>query len=281
MKNILSIKITSALALACSLALPQAAGADIYGALSSRIAGLAVESPAMKIAVLEFVAGGGAGKNETSYVAEKMGLRLAGNKAVNLIERPQLEKVLKEAGLSSAAGGADDRLESLGNMLSVDAVVAGVVFAAGEKLRVFARLIDIKTGRVLLAAEGDAGSLPAGWEASRLSGSGGGFRDAVADTEDASCSGRRARIGRLNAELVAEKARYWSLRMRAPGFGRKSLTKNPGSEIEDPAVRSRFYRLLEVYYAAGDESFSGPGKRAEVAGLIKMEAEAYDECGPY
>lgn len=302
--KILNPKITAALAIACALAFSTAARAGGYGSISARIASSALENSLKKIAVLDFAARGGVEKSETEYVAEKMGVQLAGSRTVTLIERSLLEKVMKEAGLSSAAGGDADRLELLKNMLSVDAVVTGVVFADGEKLKVFVRLIEIKTGRVLLAAEGEAGrlppdlsgggnfgdmqppavpfpELPAGWNDPGPAASRAAFRDAVSDSEDRSCSGRRRRLGRLNAELVDAKARYWAARMKAPGFSMRALTKNPGSEIGDPEVKARFYKLLASYYKAGAAAYLDQGKTGEVTDLIKMETDVSDQCGRY
>ncbi len=300
MKKSLNIKMTAVLALACALAFPAAARADAYRALAARIAKCAVENSMKKLAVLEFAAKGGAGKSESAYVAEKMGVQLSGNKAVALIERALLEKVLKEARLSSAAG-AYNNTETLGNMLSLDAVVTGVVFADGDMLRVFARLIDVKTGRVLLAAEDEAarqapdllggrfgdmeppavpfpelpGEVEPYWAAAPRAAP----RDAVSDLENGSCSGRRSAAARLNSELVDSKARYWALKMKAPGFTRLNLRRNPGSEIGDPEVKSRFYKLLAAYYKGGSGILLDPEERSEVADLIKIEARISDECG--
>ncbi|MDP2866548.1 MAG: hypothetical protein Q8O90_09910 [Elusimicrobiota bacterium] len=300
MKKTLNFKLTAALAIACSLAVPPACGADAYRALSMRIAKSAVENSIKKIAVLEFAAKGGAGKSETAYVAEKMGVQLAGSKIVALIERALLEKVLKEAGLSSAAG-ASDKTEILRNILSLDAVVTGVVFADGDTLRVFARLIDVRTGRVLLAAEEEAGrqqpdplggrfedielpdvsfpELPAGWNPFVAAAPRASFRDAVSDPVTGSCSGRRSVVNRLNAELVDLKARYWAIRMKTPGFDRRTLTRNPGSEIGDTEIKARFYKLLADYYRDGSAARLNPEERNEGADLIKMEAPISAERG--
>ncbi|HBA61308.1 MAG TPA: hypothetical protein DCZ92_10935 [Elusimicrobia bacterium] len=300
MKRILNINITAALALASALALPLSSRADGYGALSLLIARSAAEHSVKKIAVLDFSAKGGAEKSETAYVAEKIGVQLAGSRGVSLIERTLLEKVLKEAGLSLGAGGAYDNAETLRGMLSVDAVVTGVVFADGEALRVFARLIDTKTGRVLIAAEALADrlppamsgglsgdmeppevpfpELPSGW-GSPSAVTSASFRDAVSGSGSGSCAGRRSAAARLNTELVDAKARFWAARMKAPGFSLRALTRNPGSEIGDPGVKARFYKLLTAYY----RDHSGPGlepeKNFEVENLIKLEERVSDECG--
>lgn len=302
MKKSLNFKLGAALAIACACAFPPFARADAYRALSRSIARCAVENSMRKIAVLDFAAKGGAGKSETAYVAEKMGVQLAGSKEVSIIERALLEKVLKEAGISSAAGGYDSA-EALKNMLSLDAVVTGVVFADGDTLRVFARLIEVKTGRVLLAAEDEAGrqepdllggrlgdmeppavpfpELPGEWSFPAGAASRAALRDALSDSGAEPCQARRKAVNRLNAELVDSKARYWAARMKTPGFNRLALTKNPGSEIGDADVKARFYKLLAAYYRDASGAGLEAGERSEVAALLRMEARVSDECGLY
>jgi TolB-like protein len=299
MKIFQAVKITAALAIACASLLPGAARADGYRDLSARIARSAAANSVRKIAVLDFAGKGGAGKSETEYVAEKMGTHLAGSKTLALIERSLLEKVLKETRLSSLAGGMADKAEILKGMFSVDAVVTGTVFADGGRLRVLARLIDLKTGSVLFAAEAEAARLPpdfgetsfdgmglpdvpmpdfAGWPDGAVRGRS-SLRDAVADSGDASCSGRRRGLARANAELVEAKAWYWAVKMRKPGFKTSDLTRNPGSEIIDPEVKAQFYRLLSEYHESGNVPPPDPAKISGLLELLKAEAGVANECG--
>ena len=292
------------LAAACALAAsPAACGAAGYKDLSARLLNCAENNAIRKIAVLEFSARGGAGRGDAEYAAEKIGLHLAGSRKTALIERALLERILKETRLSSAAGGSGSKAELLSNILSLDAVVTGAVFPDGENLKVLARLIDLKTGRVLLAAEADAGrlppalpdgdfagmeppavpfpELPAEWSDLRPAASRAEFRDALADNEKVSCGSRRRLADRLNSELVDAKAQYWALRLKAPGFSRAGLKRNPGSEISDPEVKARFYRLLAGYFERGAAAPADTEKMAAVSELIKMEKQVSDECGHY
>lgn len=301
MKNTGS-KFIAGLAVAGALfSCPAAARAGGYENISSRIIKSAEVNFLKKIAVLEFSAKGGASKSDTDYAAEKIGLNLAGSKKTALIERSLLARVLKETHLSSGAGGMADKAEVLKNMLSLDAVVTGTVFPDGDNLKVLARLIELKTGRVLLAVEAEAGRLPheafdsgfdgmeppevpfpdltAEWKDSRPSASRVQFRDAVADYDKQSCSGRRRALGKLNAELVDAKARYWAVKMKAPGFSRASLTRNPGSEIADSEVKAKFYKLLTAYYKAGAPVHPESDKLSAVFTLLAMEKAVLDECG--
>lgn len=290
--------------LAAALALvtfPAAACAESYKNLSIQIMKCAEVNALKKIAVLEFTAKGGVGKSDTEYAAEKIGLYLAGSKKTALIERALLERVLKETKLSSAASGMAGKAEILKNMLLLDAVVTGTVFPNGERLTVLARLIELKTGRVLLAAEAEerrlppdlldgnfAGmeppevpfpELPIAWNDPGPVAARADFRDAVADNENRSCQGRRRLLGKLNSELVDAKAQYWAIKMKTPGFSRASLKKNPGSEIGDPGVKARFYELLASYFKVGASAPPEPERIAEVFVLMKMEKQVSDECG--
>jgi len=286
-------------ALICSPAVACAAG---YKELSARILKCAEINMLKKIAVLEFSARGGAGKSDTEYAAEKIGLYLAGSKKTALIERALLARVLKETQLSSAAGGMGDNAEILKNILSLDAVVTGTVFPDGEKLIVLARVIELKTGRVILAAEAEAERLPsdlfdgsfAGMEPpdvpfpelpmdwnSEPAAAQASFRDAVADNKSQSCPDRRSLLTKLNAGLVDTKARYWAIKMKAPGFSMQNLKKNPGSEIGTPDVKARFYKLLAAYFKSGEAAPLEPEKISAVLDLMEMEKRISDECGLY
>ena len=128
-------------ALFVSAAAAGGGGVDLVSA-ASRISQSARESGVRTVSVLGFTAKGGAGAGEAEYISEKMGVLLSSHGKPDVIERIQLEKVLKEATLSSGAGGARD----LEGMFSVDAVVTGSVFAAGESLKVLVKLIEVRSG---------------------------------------------------------------------------------------------------------------------------------------
>ncbi|HNW43432.1 MAG TPA: hypothetical protein PKI19_02940 [Elusimicrobiales bacterium] len=288
-----------ALALACAFACaPAAASSGEYKALSARIVKCAAANAVVKIAVLEFSAKDGVGRSETEYVAGRIGLALAGNTSLALIEREQLDKVLQEARLSSAAGAADGAGLPR-DIFSVDAVVTGTVYDGGEFLKVLTKLIDLKTGRVLLAVETAArrrekdllksmfgpleppAALPAGPEEAGPAqpAFAGGLRDAVAETEPGGCADRRLRLARLNFELVEMKAWYWATKMREPELKAGKFKINPGSEIADAAVRARFVSLLAGYAGSAAAQPPEPEKLAGVLELLKLEKRVGLECG--
>ena len=242
-----------------------------------------------RISVLGFTAKGGVEKNEADYISEKIASHLAGREKPQLIERALLEKVLKEAGLSSSAGGQDERAEIPLEIFSVDAVVTGTVFTAGRKLKVLARLIDVKTGRVLLAGQTETErewpqftELPDAdfrWDSGTWAFPPPDLRDALSDSAANACEVRRLRLTRMNSELVDAKALYWAAKMKEPGFSVRALTRNPGTEISDPEVKARFYKLLTAYYKSENLPPPEPDKLTDLLGLLEEESSVADSCG--
>ncbi len=285
-------KIPAALALCCAFALPASWCGEESG--DCRSAAMEIISSAKangvnKISVLGFTAKAGVDGNEADYISEKIASYLAGRKKPALIERALLEKVLNEARLSSDAGTNADNSKMLRDIFSIDAVVTGAVYASGDKLKVLTRLIDIKTGRVLLAARSVADrewpQFPApadadfkwdspAWTLPPLD-----FRDAVSDSAQDPCTARKQRLGKLNSDLVDEKALYWAAKIKEPGFSIRGLSKNPGTEITDPATKARFYKLLNAYYKSENALPPGPDKLPGLMDLMKEEKQVSDECG--
>lgn len=207
-----AIKIIMVLANFCGPVLPvseAAEGSADFKAVSTEIVRFAEANDINKISVLGFTGKDGVEKNETEYISEKMGAYLAGRKKPALIERALLEKVLKEASLSSTAGGAGDKAKMLRDIFSIDAVVTGTVFAAGDKLKILTRLIDLKTGRVLVAAQSESErewpqfpevpDLDFRWDSAAFEPPLSDFRDSVSDPAQGSCAGRKLRLSRLNS----------------------------------------------------------------------------------
>ena len=272
---------TAALALACAFLLPALAAGGDCKALGRQILEFARAKGISRISVLDFTPKGGAERSEADYIAEEIAARLAGQETPALIERAQLEKILKEARLSSIPGiGAD-----LAGIFSVDAVVTGTVFAAGEKLKIVAKLIEVRSGIVLMAGQAETDR---GWplmygtdtetkqEISPPPPS--DFRDAIKDTTP-DCEAGRVKAGLLNSELVEAKARYWAARMKEPGFTLRGLTRNPGTEISDPKTKARFYALLARYYEEDGPKPQEPRTLSALNALMQEETRLYNDCG--
>lgn len=295
-----TLKFAAGLPLGLVLFFSQQVLAEGYKDLSDRMIKSAEANSIRKVAVLEFTAKGGAGRADTDYAAENLVLHLAASGSVDLIERALLPGILKETRLASAGGGSG-KAGALQSMFELDAVVTGVVFPDGDELRVLARLIDLRTGRVLVAAGAGVRRLPQAvmggdlaameppevpfpdfpdpFTARTASAGRVELRDAVAEDAGASCGSRRRLAGKLNALLVDAKARYWAMKMKDPGFDRRQLTKNPGSEISDAGLKQTFYKLLSSYYGSNRAPALDGEKMGAVLDLIKLEKEVRDDCG--
>ncbi|MDD2806003.1 MAG: hypothetical protein PHV33_10645 [Elusimicrobiales bacterium] len=256
------------------------------GKFAAQVVTLAKAGNINRISVLEFVGKGGVEKNEADYISEKMAACLAGRPKPALIERALLEKILKEMRFSSS--GADDAA-GLADIFSVDAVVTGTVFSAGGRLKVLTRLVDLKTGRVLLAEQSEAErewpqfpemtGMELDWDDPAWPLPPSDLRDAVSEPGHGSCADKKLRLTRLNSELVDAKALYWAAKMKEPGFRVSGLTRNPGTEISDPEVKARFYRLLDAYYR-GESAGPQPTDKSEaIRDLLAEENRVYNECG--
>lgn len=75
--------------------------------------------------------------------------------AFNVIERQQLEKVLNEFELSQSGIIDTSTSKEIGQLTGVEAIVTGTVSQIGNNQRVDARVIDISTGRVVIAERTD------------------------------------------------------------------------------------------------------------------------------
>lgn len=161
MKNI-NLKTAATLAMVCMLALPSypaasgtGAGDEVYRDLSMKITGFANSGNINKILMTGFAAGEGAENGEAEYISGKITAQFGGQAAPALIDKSFFEKVLLEARAASAANSSPESRAKLRELLSVDAVVTGTVLAAGDKLKIQARLVDIRTGKVLFMAEAE------------------------------------------------------------------------------------------------------------------------------
>ena len=77
------------------------------------------------------------------------------SEAFNIIERQQLEKVLNEFELSQSGIIDTSTSKEIGKLTGVEAIVTGTVSQMGDNQRVDARVIDISTGRVIIAERVD------------------------------------------------------------------------------------------------------------------------------
>lgn len=73
------------------------------------------------------------------------------------------------------------------------------------------------------------------------------MRDSISDYSQ-NCSEGIKWINNIQRETIEQRARYWAWKMKQNDFSLKSLSFNPGSEIKDEELKSKFYELLKKYY---------------------------------
>lgn len=90
-------------------------------------------------------------------LAESMTVRLINSRAVRVIERAQIEQLVKETdretfmsqtGLMNAKS-----VQSMGNLLGAKYLVLGNVVVIENALQVTGRVLDVKTGEILIASQ--------------------------------------------------------------------------------------------------------------------------------
>lgn len=264
-------------------------GGGDCGGFAAGVAAFAKANDINRISVLGFAGRDGVQKNETDHISERTAACLAGHKKPALIDRALLAKALKGTRLSSSAGADGNKAKMIRDIFSIDAVVTGTVFAAGHKLKILTKLIDINSGRVLLAEQSESEregaqfsevpDLELKWNDTDRPLPPSDLRDAVSEPGQGSCADRKMRLTGLNSELVDAKALYWAAKMKEPGFSVRGLSRNPGTEIADPEVKASFYKLLDAYYASDYTEPLDPDRLTTVLDLIAEEKRAYDECG--
>ena len=71
--------------------------------------------------------------------------------AFNIIERQQLDKILNEHELNQSGIIDPQSAQQIGHIAGLDAVVTGGISQIGNARRIDARVIDVKTGQVVLS----------------------------------------------------------------------------------------------------------------------------------
>jgi TolB-like protein len=237
-----------------------------------------------RVAVLPFQVIGGKGSSSGRIVSERLVGPLTAEGSVEVVERAMLESVMREQQLQFS-GVVDARsVKELGKILNVDALIMGTVIALkDDRVEINARLIDAETAKILFASEikteqdwnesmfDDASwggmplpSLPNFDLAVAASAAGWGCERAAATEDDDERS------------VVDLKARFWAQKLRE-GLDGSRLTRNPGSEIRNPEIRSEFYRRLRVRHDAAAPDLS-EDELARLKSVLERISRLKDSC---
>ncbi len=245
-----------------------AARADEYERIAAPLIAIARSHHDTRLAVLPFQEIGGHGSTTGRIISERLIGPLASVRGLQVVERTMLDGVLREQRLEES-GVVDQRsLKELGRVLGVDAIVTGTAISLTDgRVEVVARLVDVETARVLGVTET---RVTQDWNESMFDDSSWAGLPPLpsfdlaqeASAGDWGCESSGEKADALERSIVDVKARYWAARLRG-GIARSSLTRNPGSEISDPATRAEFYSRLRAYARAG----GGAPDRDELARL--------------
>lgn len=84
-------------------------------------------------------------------VSEMLTTEVVNSEAFKIVEREQLQKVLKEMAMAQSGIIDTTKAQEIGRMLGADAIITGSVIRIQDKLRIDARIIEVKTGVVVSA----------------------------------------------------------------------------------------------------------------------------------
>jgi curli biogenesis system outer membrane secretion channel CsgG len=112
------------------------------------------DSQKIRLAVIEFkeVDSVSQTSNLGTMVSEIFTTEVVNSDAFKIVEREQLKKVLQEHTIVQIGIVDTTQAQKLGKMLGADAIITGSVMKIGQKLRIDARVIEVKTG-IIVSAE--------------------------------------------------------------------------------------------------------------------------------
>lgn len=111
--------------------------------------------PSDTLAVLPFSvnAKGQEAQRMGDVLAESVSVRLVNTKTVRVIERAQLEQLVKEAAISQTGLMDEKTVQSVGKLIGAKYLVVGNVIVIENALQVTGRILDVKTGEILMASQ--------------------------------------------------------------------------------------------------------------------------------
>jgi TolB-like protein len=242
-----------------------------------------------KLAVVGFADKSGVPSQELEYVSDRLITEIVKLGKVSVVERKLLDKIFQEQKL--AVLGISDSIQTLklGTILSVDAIISGSVFAAGDNLKIIAKMIDVRNGKIIHAFEGETqrewldGPELVKFDVKlvKFDEFPSDFRDSPNDVQEDNCTKFHSELQVLQKMTVELKARYWALTMKSPGFSNSMLTRNPGSEITNREMKQEFYELLKRYYRTENLPQLTYAEKERIKSVFEKEKKVNDECGLY
>ncbi|MBL7961029.1 PEGA domain-containing protein [bacterium] len=111
---------------------------------------LSAQEKKTQVAVLEFQTSGGIEKSEVSALSNRFRGILVKTKSFEVIEREKMNEVLKsqDFNMSDACNTAECAVQ-VGQLLGVEAMIAGDIGKVGDTYTIDLRLIDVQTGKII------------------------------------------------------------------------------------------------------------------------------------
>ncbi len=241
-----------------------------YQSLAKEIALAALNARISKIAVFPFDSMDNTDAFDGRNIAEQLTTEIVRTEKVEVVERGLLEKVMEEQNIQTAGFAHEAASKKPGKIFPADAIVTGFVSNKDGDIRVYARLIDVTSGKVLFAAAKRFFKHPAK-EDSALD-----EKESSAEKETASAAYGNRKTGykpktdmrdslsqsseytrcqdtidALTSLTVNLKAKYWASKIKESNFAYLRRITEPDSDIQNPALRSWFNALLDSWHYLG------------------------------
>jgi len=137
------------------LPVPAIAQQDLAGGIqelvSQMIAGVGRQERS-RLAILDFTRLDGSVDNLGRYIAERLTAGVFVTQRFEVVERRQLDKIVRELGLNVSGLIDPAHAKQLGRLYGVDAIASGSISELAGRIEINARLMETETGRVLSAA---------------------------------------------------------------------------------------------------------------------------------
>jgi TolB-like protein len=112
------------------------------------------QQAAKRIAVLELM-GQGISQAGAQTLTERLRSRLVNTKAFHVLEREQMDEVLKEQGFQQSGCVSDECLVEIGRLVGVEQMVGGSIGKIGQTYTLDLRIIDVSSGRIVKTVSHD------------------------------------------------------------------------------------------------------------------------------
>ncbi|OGR58996.1 MAG: hypothetical protein A2X34_06015 [Elusimicrobia bacterium GWC2_51_8] len=248
-----------------------------YRYITASISKSAVQKSKRRIAVIGFSSETGRKNRSSAIVTERLTVEMASNPKIEVIERAKLDQVLEEQNLHAKGVMDQQTTKKIGHILGVDAVVMGTVINVNsDEVEINARLVDTQNAQVLKAVtktvrkDWDEGN--SSWDsmAMNMDVDPENIPSLLPDTFkeldwDSNCRGYSLEEVKFIELAVDFKAKKTALEVKKGTLDPQQITRNPGSEIKNDALRKIFYNRLTQWHKNPELKNLNPKEEALVA----------------